>query len=81
MVDASIEFGTLEQLFMGAAGADAAMIEDENEAGVAHRTEALGDDKRRAPLHQVAERQLNLMFRGGIDTGRGIVHYQECADL
>ena len=61
---------------MGAAGADPAMIEDENEIGVAHCAKALGDDKGRTSFHQVAERQLNFMFRGGVNTGRGIVQDQ-----
>ena len=59
---------------MGAAGRYAALVEDQDQVGVAHRGDPLGDDEDRAVLlaHEPVERLLDRRLRLGVH-GRGAV--------
>ena len=60
---------------------DAALVEDDDAVGAAHRREAVGDDERRAALHQVREGAgderlgLGVELRGRLveDQDRGVL--------
>ena len=62
---------------MAAALDDAAAIDEQDLVGMHQRTEAVGDDDRRAVLRDLAERGANALFGGGVDGGGGIVEHQD----
>src|SRR5688500_14680950 len=46
--DLVIQFAAFQELFVGTAGRDTALVEDQNEVSVPHRRNPLGDDEDRA---------------------------------
>ena len=63
----------LDELVMGAPLDDAALLHDHDAVGVAHRGQAVGDDKGGAPGHQGVHAVLHQPLGAGIDGGGGLV--------
>ena len=63
----------LEELVVGTLFDDAAVVEDDDEVGIADSGEAVGDDECGAPLHQSVHAPLYEGLRAGVDAAGGLV--------
>jgi hypothetical protein len=70
-----------EQFFVRTLLDDAAAIQDEEPVGPLHGAKAVGDDQRRAALHQVAERLLDELFALGVEAAGRLVQDQDAGRL
>src|SRR5919112_85911 len=72
--DLVVEFALPQEILMGTAGCDAAFVEDQDQVGVPHRRDPLGDDEDRAVLlaHEPVQGLLDGSLRLGVH-GRGAV--------
>ena len=52
-------------------------LEDEDDVGVAHRRQAVGDDQRRPPLESGVERSLHRHLALAVEVGGGFVEDDE----
>ena len=66
-----------EQFVVGAALDDAALLQDDDAVAVAHGGEAVGDDKRRAALHQRVHASLHEGLSAGVDAAGCLVKDQD----
>ena len=64
--DVSVQLAAVQQLFMRALRRQFAGVQQQNLIRLAHRADALRDDKRGATLAQLFQRYLNLIFRLGV---------------
>ncbi len=62
---------------MGSLLDDEAVLEDDDQIGVADRREAVGDHERGAPVQQAAERALDLLLGTDVDRARRLVEDQD----
>src|SRR5262249_6786414 len=56
---------------------DAAVLEDDDDAGVADRRKAMGDDERGATVQQPAESAFDLLLGADVDRARRLVEDQD----
>src|SRR5918999_1152114 len=72
--DLVVEFALPQELLVGTAGRDTALVEDQDQVSVPHGGDPLGDDEDRAVLlaHEPVQRLLDRRFRLGVH-GRGAV--------
>src|ERR687892_2762316 len=56
---------------------DAAVLEHQNEVGLAYRRQAMRDHERRAALHDVPQRLLNSRLRGRVERAGRLVQDQD----
>ena len=56
---------------------DAALVHDQDTVGLEDGCQPMGDDDRRAALHQPVECRLHQCFAFGVERGRGFVEQQD----
>jgi hypothetical protein len=66
-----------DQFVVRAALGDAALVENQNHVGVAHRRDAVRDDNRRPLAHDAAESGEDFLFGVGIDRRQRVVQDQD----
>src|SRR5215210_3364141 len=76
--DLVVEFALPQEILMSTAGCDTAFVEDQDQVGVPHRGDPVGDDEDRAVLlaHEPVQRLLERSLRLGVH-GRGAVVQNE----
>ena len=75
--DLAVQRRALEQLVVGAARGDRAVLEHDDLVGERDRREAVGDHERRAARHHLAQRELDLLLGRGVDRRGGVVEDQD----
>ncbi len=79
-VELVVAAAELEQRLMRAALDDAAAFDHQDLIGAADGREPVGDDERRAALHQVREALLDQRFGFGVEAGRRLVENEDARD-
>src|SRR4051812_19377392 len=69
--------GYLEELFVGALLEYAALLEDEDEVGLAHGREAMRDDERGLALHELVQGLRDDLLGAGVEGGSGLVEDED----
>src|SRR5882672_872060 len=72
-----IQRAALQELRVGAARDDAAVVDDDGAVGFEHGGEPVRDYNRRAVLHQALERLLHRELARGVERARGLVEQQD----
>ena len=80
-VEPRVEAAAREQLVVGAALDDPAVLDGEDHVGAEDRGEPVRDRDRRAPLHQRLERLLHEPLAVGVERGGGLVEDRGSAGL
>ena len=62
---------------MGPVGHDPPAVEQHDPVGQADGREAVGDDQRRAPLHEDAQRRVDALLHLDVDGAGGVVEDQD----
>ena len=60
---------------------DGAVVDDEDEVGVAHGAEAVGDDQGRAVAQRLVERPLQGLLGLAVEVGGGLVEHDQAGAL
>src|SRR5581483_7376403 len=76
-VQRGVEAAPLEQLAVGALLDDAAVLEDDDQVGVADGRQAVGDDERRPPVQQPPQRALDRLLGADVDRARRLVEDED----
>ena len=76
-VERRVEPALREQLVVRALLDDPAVLEDDDQVGVADRREAVRDDERGPAVQQAAERLLDLALGADVDRARRLVEDQD----
>ena len=66
-----------DQLIVRALLGQLAVLDDEDDVGVADRVEVMGDDDRRPALHQFSRAPMTACSDSGVQPGRGLVENQD----
>ena len=77
LIQLAIKPFALHQLLVAAAFGDTAVIKDNDFIRIANRTQAVGDDQRRAPLEHSFQGLLDQVLGLGIHRGSGLVQNQD----
>src|SRR3954453_1706656 len=77
VVERSVAAAQREQLAVGAALDDLAVLEHENLVRAANRGETMGDYERGAPFSQRAQAVLDERFALAVETGGGLVENED----
>ena len=72
-----IQTAELHQFFVVAFFDDAAILENDDEIGIAHGAEAMGNDECGAAVHDGAEVLLDAALRFGVEGAGGFVEYED----
>jgi len=75
--EAGVETALGEQRVVPALLDDPAFVEDDDAVSAADRGETMGDDDRRAVVHQPLERLLDQLLRFGVERGGRFVEQQQ----
>src|SRR3954470_19293282 len=76
-VQRQVEAARRKQLVMGSLLDDLAVLQDDDQVGIADRREAVGDDEGRAAVQEPSQRTLDLSFRADVDGARCLVEDQD----
>src|SRR4051795_2561562 len=76
-VQRQVEAACREQLVVRALLDDPAVLQDDDQVGVADRREPVGDDEGRAAVQKPPQRALDLSFRADVDGARRLVEDQD----
>ena len=66
---------------MAAALHDAPVVDDQDQVGLAHRGQPVGDDQRGAPGQRGVEGLLDRRLGLGVEVGRGLVQHDDLGRL
>ena len=75
--DLAVERHVAHELVVAAVGDDAPTIEHHHAVGEADRREPVGDDQRGAPVHERAQRAVDLELALGVDRAGGVVEHED----
>ena len=77
VVDLGVLRAGLHQLTMAALSHDAALLQHQNQVGVEHGADALGDDEAGASFHQLVQGLLDLELGGHVHAGGGVIQDED----